>query len=71
MDSKYRRFFAPLSSSSRTLVNQQATARVQRIDIEHVRERPPLPFDLGTLQEICSAKVGLGAQETLATAQAL
>ncbi|WP_349975825.1 DNA topoisomerase III [Pseudomonas sp. WHRI 8519] len=52
-------------------LNQQATARVQSIDIEHVHEGPPLPFDLGTLQEICSAKLGLGAQETLATAQAL
>ncbi len=52
-------------------LGQQATARVQSIDVEHVREGPPLPFDLGTLQEICSAKLGLGAQETLATAQAL
>ncbi|UVL87112.1 DNA topoisomerase III [Pseudomonas sichuanensis] len=52
-------------------LNQQATARVQSIDVEHVREGPPLPFDLGTLQEISSAKLGLGAQETLATAQAL
>lgn len=52
-------------------LSQQATARVQSIDVEHVREGPPLPFDLGTLQEICSAKLGLGAQETLATAQAL
>ncbi|POA87672.1 DNA topoisomerase III [Pseudomonas sp. FW305-E2] len=52
-------------------LNQQATASVQSIDVEHVREGPPLPFDLGTLQEICSAKLGLGAQETLATAQSL
>ena len=50
---------------------QQATARVQSIAVEHVREGPPLPFDLGTLQEICSAKLGLGVQETLTTAQAL
>jgi len=31
----------------------------------------PLPFDLGTLQEICSKKLGLGAQETLDIAQSL
>ncbi|MDH1142865.1 DNA topoisomerase, partial [Pseudomonas mosselii] len=31
----------------------------------------PLPFDLGTLQEVCSKKLGLGAQETLDIAQAL
>lgn len=52
-------------------LNREATARVQTVEVEHVREGPPLPFDLGTLQEICSAKLGLGAQETLATAQAL
>ncbi|MDH1659404.1 DNA topoisomerase, partial [Pseudomonas mosselii] len=36
-----------------------------------VREAAPLPFDLGTLQEVCSKKLGLGAQETLDIAQAL
>lgn len=50
---------------------QQGSVRVQSVEIEHVREGPPLPFDLGTLQEICSAKFGLGAQETLGIAQAL
>ncbi|MDF3172065.1 DNA topoisomerase III [Pseudomonas sp. ER28] len=47
------------------------SAQVDSVEVERVREGPPLPFDLGTLQEICSAKLGLGAQETLATAQAL
>lgn len=46
-------------------------ARTQSIEVERVREGPPLPFDLGTLQEVCSAKLGLGAQDTLNTAQAL
>lgn len=36
-----------------------------------MREAPPLPFDLSTLQEVCSRKLGLGAQETLNIAQAL
>ncbi len=46
-------------------------AQVHAIEVEQVREGPPLPFDLGTLQEVCSAKLGLGAQETLSIAQAL
>ena len=36
-----------------------------------MREVAPLPFDLGTLQEVCSKKLGLGVQETLDIAQAL
>lgn len=52
-------------------LSQQKTARVQTIEVEQVREGPPLPFDLGTLQEVCSAKLGLGAQETLMIAQTL
>lgn len=47
------------------------SVQVERVDVERVTEGPPLPFDLGTLQEICSAKLGLGAQETLSVAQAL
>lgn len=46
-------------------------AQVQRLKTERVREAAPLPFDLGTLQEICSKKLGLGAQETLDIAQSL
>ncbi|MBV4533977.1 DNA topoisomerase III [Pseudomonas sp. SWRI107] len=47
------------------------TAQVAKIATERVREAAPLPFDLGTLQEVCSKKLGLGAQETLDIAQAL
>lgn len=46
-------------------------ARVAQVKIERVRETAPLPFDLGTLQQVCSKKLGLGAQETLDIAQAL
>ena len=42
-----------------------------KVATERVREAAPLPFDLGTLQELCSKKFGLGAQETLDIAQAL
>ncbi len=47
------------------------TATLTRLRTERVREVAPLPFDLGTLQEICSKKLGLGAQETLDIAQGL
>ncbi|WP_264312488.1 DNA topoisomerase III [Pseudomonas putida] len=52
-------------------LSQYGTARIDSIEVEQVREGAPLPFDLGTLQEVCSAKLGLGAQETLGIAQAL
>lgn len=46
-------------------------AHLHALKVERMREAAPLPFDLGTLQEICSKKLGLGAQETLNIAQAL
>lgn len=46
-------------------------AQVTSIDTERVQEGPPLPFDLSTLQEICSRRLGLDVQETLDIAQAL
>ncbi|APO83317.1 DNA topoisomerase III [Pseudomonas sp. GD03817] len=57
-------------AAARRLI-RQASAKVHSVEVERVREGPPLPFDLGTLQEVCSAKLGLGAQETLGIAQAL
>ncbi len=47
------------------------TARVLSADTERVREAPPLPFDLGTLQEVCSRQLGLDVAETLRIAQSL
>ena len=52
-------------------INQASHAEVIKLRTERMREAPPLPFDLGTLQEICSKKLGLGAQETLDIAQTL
>ncbi|NWE70629.1 DNA topoisomerase III [Pseudomonas gingeri] len=46
-------------------------ATVVKLKTERIREPAPLPFDLGTLQEVCSKRLGLGAQETLDIAQAL
>jgi DNA topoisomerase-3 len=46
-------------------------AQVMSAETERVREAPPLPFDLGTLQEVCSRQFGLDVQETLEIAQSL
>lgn len=47
------------------------TVQVVMVETERVREGPPLPFDLGTLQEVCSRQFGLDVQETLEIAQSL
>lgn len=47
------------------------TAIVASVETERLREAPPFPFDLGTLQEVCSRQLGLDVQETLNIAQAL
>ena len=52
-------------------INSASSARVCKLRTERMREVASLPFDLGTLQEVCSKKLGLGAQETLDIAQAL
>lgn len=52
-------------------ISHGKTAAVLSLQTEHSREPPPLPFDLSTLQEVCSRKLGLGVQETLNIAQAL
>ncbi|WP_434458176.1 DNA topoisomerase III [Stutzerimonas urumqiensis] len=52
-------------------LSRAGEALVVSLKTERMREAAPLPFDLGTLQELCSKKLGLGAQETLDIAQAL
>ncbi|MCD9008063.1 DNA topoisomerase III [Luteimonas sp. XNQY3] len=52
-------------------MSSQREAQVASVETERVREPPPLPFDLGTLQEVCSRQLGLDVQETLDIAQAL
>jgi DNA topoisomerase-3 len=52
-------------------ITDEKSATVISLHTEHFREPPPLPFDLSTLQEVCSRKLGLGVQETLNIAQAL
>lgn len=47
------------------------SAQVVTVATEHVREAPPLPFDLSTLQQVCSRQLALDVQETLDIAQSL
>lgn len=47
------------------------SAQVLSVETERMREAPPLPFDLSSLQEVCSKQLGLDVQETLDIAQAL
>ncbi|MBV4552652.1 DNA topoisomerase III [Pseudomonas sp. SWRI102] len=60
-----------LARDAAQAMGNAATARVIKVRTERLREAAPLPFDLGTLQEVCSKKLGLGAQETLDVAQSL
>lgn len=60
-----------LGQQAAAAIGSATSARVVKLKTERMREVAPLPFDLGTLQEVCSKKLGLGAQETLDIAQAL
>ncbi|GAB3320348.1 MULTISPECIES: DNA topoisomerase 3 [Gammaproteobacteria] len=52
-------------------LRQTRDATVIHVNTERMREAPPLPFDLGTLQEVCSRQLGFDVQETLNIAQSL
>ncbi|MFJ4373290.1 DNA topoisomerase III [Pseudomonas japonica] len=60
-----------LAQQAAAAMQAAGSAQVVEVKTERVREAAPLPFDLGTLQEVCSKKLGLGAQETLDIAQSL
>ena len=55
----------------RTGSDRRAWRKWSRLTLERVREPPPLPFDLSTLQQVCSKRLGLDVQETLDLAQSL
>jgi DNA topoisomerase III len=61
----------PLAQQAAERLRVADAAQVLSVETERVREGPPLPFDLGTLQEVCSKQLGLDVQETLDIAQAL
>ncbi|KLR56879.1 DNA topoisomerase III [Diaphorobacter sp. J5-51] len=61
----------PVAEQAMQQIRAARSAHVVSVETERVREGPPLPFDLGTLQEVCSKQLGLDVQETLEIAQAL
>ncbi|ACX87447.1 DNA topoisomerase III [Pectobacterium parmentieri WPP163] len=61
----------PIARQAAERMRIAGSAQVTSVETERLREGPPLPFDLGTLQEICSKQLGLDVQETLEIAQAL
>jgi DNA topoisomerase III len=61
----------PVAQRAADQVRAGREAKVLSVETERVREAAPLPFDLGTLQEVCSRQLGLDVQETLDIAQSL
>ncbi|TEO18999.1 DNA topoisomerase III [Pseudomonas aeruginosa] len=61
----------PMAQQAAQQIRAAGSAQVVSIETERVREGPPLLFDLGTLQEVCSKQLGLDVQETLDIAQSL
>ncbi|MDH3000210.1 DNA topoisomerase III [Chelonobacter oris] len=47
------------------------SAKIMKLETKRAKETPPLAFDLGTLQQMCSQLWGLGAQQVLDIAQSL
>ena len=56
----------PVAQQAVERMRAAGSAQVVSVETERVREGPPLPFDLGTLQEVCSKQLGLDVQETRA-----
>ena len=61
----------PVAQQAAERMRATGHAQALTVETERVREAPPLPFDLGTLQEVCSRQLGLDVQETLDIAQSL
>ncbi|HFQ7573515.1 DNA topoisomerase III [Pseudomonas aeruginosa] len=61
----------PIAQQAAQQIRTVGSAQVVSVETERVREGPPLLFDLGTLQEVCSRQLGLDVQDTLEIAQAL
>lgn len=61
----------PIARQATEHMRVTGSAQITSVETERMRESPPLPFDLGTLQEVCSRQLGFDVQETLEIAQAL
>ena len=70
-DDAGRCIMTTVAQAAASNIKQARSAQLIKLETERVKEAQPLVFDLGTLQEVCSRKFGLGAQETLDIAQAL
>ena len=55
---------ADVAQQAAQQIRAAGSAQVVSVETERVREGPPLLFDLGTLQEVCSKQLGLDVQET-------
>lgn len=62
---------APLAQAAADRLQRAGLAQVISVDTRRIAEPPPLPFDLSTLQQECSKRLGLDVKETLDLAQAL
>jgi DNA topoisomerase III len=60
-----------LAQAAADRLRRAGLAQVKSVDTQRIVEPAPLPFDLSTLQQECSRRLGLGAQETLDLAEAL
>lgn len=60
-----------VANDAEELFRTARRATVSSLETQRVREPPPLPFDLSTLQELCSRRLGLDVMDTLNIAQAL
>lgn len=71
MDVTGRCLQQPVAQQAADRIRTGREAQVLLVETERVREAAPLPFDLGSLQEVCSRQLGLDVQETLDIAQSL
>ncbi len=71
VDSAGRCMQQPTAEQAAERIRAAGSAEVISVQTERVRESAPLPFDLSTLQELCSKRLGLDVQETLDIAQSL
>ncbi|MBA8306134.1 DNA topoisomerase III [Klebsiella michiganensis] len=60
-----------LLQQAATDIGRTRQARIISTETKRIKESAPLPFDLGTLQQVCSKKWGMGAQQLLDIAQSL
>ncbi|MDN8600292.1 DNA topoisomerase III [Citrobacter sp. S2-9] len=70
-DEEGRCIHQPLLQQAAADIRRAGQACVISTETKCVKESAPLPFDLGTLQQVCSKKFGFGAQQVLDIAQSL